>query len=338
MYRNWRPYVSVARRRSQAKRYAAQLAKKGQVLRPVELTGRTITCTFWGEAWCENLENYSDFENRLPRGRTYVRNGSVIDLQVAPGTVTAIVSGSELYEVRVEIEKLRQKTWRTITRDCSQSIDSLIDLLQGRFSKGVMARLTRESDGLFPKPAEIRIACNCPDWAVLCKHAAAVLYGIGARLDEEPELLFTLRDVDPTELISRAVAGENLEQVLSGENTAALAEDDLGALFGIELETDEAPPVKRAKATRKKATKKKATKKKATKKKAVQKKVVQKEAVQKEVVQKEATKKKVTKKKVTKKRVVQKKAPQKKTTKSMPQAAAKKAVKKPAKTAKKRLR
>ncbi len=253
MYRNWKPYVPVARRRSQASRYAAQLAKNGRELRPIELTGRTIAHTFWGKAWCENLENYSDYDNRLPRGRTYVRNGSVIDLQVAPGQVTAIVSGSELYEVRVEIEKLSQRKWRTITRDCSQSIDSLIDLLQGRFSKGVMARLTRKGDGLFPKPAEIKIACSCPDWAVLCKHVAAVLYGIGARLDEEPELLFTLREVDATELISQAVASENLEQALSGEDTPSLADDDLGALFGIELDQEEAPrtkPITRAKRKR----------------------------------------------------------------------------------------
>ncbi len=255
MSRYWRPYVPVARRQNQARQFAAKLAKEGHELRPVELTGRIIAKTFWGKAWCENLENYSDYANRLPRGRTYVRNGSVIDLQVAPGQVTAIVSGSELYEVRVKIEKLSQRKWRTITRDCSQSIDSLIDLLQGRFSQGVMARLTRKGDGLFPKPAEIKIACSCPDWAVLCKHAAAVLYGIGARLDEEPELLFTLRDVDATELISQAVASENLERALSGEGTPSLADDDLGALFGIELDQDDAPPTKpKASTKRKRAT------------------------------------------------------------------------------------
>jgi uncharacterized Zn finger protein len=288
MYRNWRPYVPVARRRSQAKRFAAQLAKDGRALRPIELTGRTIARTFWGKAWCDNLENYSDFENRLPRGRTYVRNGSVIDLQVAPGVVTAIVSGSDLYQVRIDIKKLGQQKWQTITRDCSQSIDSVIDLLQGRFSKGVMARLTREGDGLFPKPAEIKIACNCPDWAVLCKHAAAVIYGIGARLDEEPELLFVLRDVDHTQLISQAVAGENLDQVLSGDNTALLAEDDLGALFGIELDQDQPPPAKPITGSKRKRShstsdaparnnaKKKVTKKKVTKIKNAKKKTTKK--------------------------------------------------------------
>ncbi len=244
MARFWRTYVPVSRRKNQAKQFAAKLAKEGQELKPIELTGRTIAKTFWGKAWCENLENYSDYSNRLPRGRTYVRNGSVIDLQVAPGQVTAIVSGSELYRVRVEIEKLSQRKWRTITRDCSQSIDSLIDLLQGRFSEGVMTRLTRKGDGLFPKPAEIKLACSCPDWAMLCKHVAAVLYGIGARLDEEPELLFTLRDVDPTQLINQAVASENLDQALSGDAASSLADDDLGALFGIELDQDKTPPAK----------------------------------------------------------------------------------------------
>jgi uncharacterized Zn finger protein len=68
----------------------------------------TVARTFWGEAWCENLERYSDFANRLPRGRTYVRNGSVVDLRIAPGAVTALVSGSDLYEVEMLLFLLRK--------------------------------------------------------------------------------------------------------------------------------------------------------------------------------------------------------------------------------------
>src|SRR6202048_743999 len=93
----WRPYVSVAERRRQAQREMAKLTKKGQTVSPVVIEGRTIVKTFWGKAWCENLERYSDFANRLPRGRTYVRNGSVIDLQITPGEIKAMVSGSEIY-------------------------------------------------------------------------------------------------------------------------------------------------------------------------------------------------------------------------------------------------
>lgn len=232
----WRPYVRVSQRRAQASRLATALAKQGKPLAPVRVTGRNIATTFWGQSWCENLERYSDFANRLPRGRTYVRNGSVIDLQIQRGQVQARVSGSDIYTVEVNIRELPGSVWKVIKRDCAESIQSLLDLLQGRFSQGVMARLTRPQDGLFPHPKEISMRCSCPDWAVLCKHVAAVLYGVGARLDTEPELLFQLRAVDHLELVQQALATESLEQALDTGRNTALAGQDLGELFGIELE------------------------------------------------------------------------------------------------------
>jgi uncharacterized Zn finger protein len=236
----FKPYVPVAKRRAQAARYAANLAKKEKrTLTPVKIEGRKIARTFWGEAWCENLERYSDFANRLPRGRTYVRNGSVIDLAIEQGKVKALVSGSEVYRVTITIRTLEKGAWKCIKQDCSQSIGSLIELLQGRFDESVMQRLTQQEGGLFPRPREIEMKCSCPDWAGMCKHVAAVLYGIGARLDSSPELLFTLRDVDHLELISQAVAAENLDQTLGGKSDEALAESDLGELFGIELAAEE---------------------------------------------------------------------------------------------------
>ena len=228
----------VAQRRAKAKRHAASLAKKGHTVQPIEIDGRTIAKTFWGKAWCDNLESYSDYENRLPRGRTYVRNGSVVDLQITGGNVTAIVSGSDIYTVKIEITPLDQQRWKKIQRDCAQSIDSLIDLLQGRFSKGVMERLTRQKEGLFPDPRDIKIRCSCPDWATLCKHAAAVLYGVGARLDTEPEMLFQLREVDHLSLISQAVSAENLDAAFSSNAADSLEGQDLSDLFGIELEAE----------------------------------------------------------------------------------------------------
>ncbi len=233
----WRPYVPLARRRARAASFAAKLAKKEKrTLAPIKIEGRTIAASFWGKAWCDNLEQYSDFENRLPRGRTYVRNGSVIDLQIQRGKVKAIVSGSEIYQVAVDIKTLPAAVWSRIQKDCARSIDSLIDLLQGRFEQGVMKRLTQREGGLFPKPSEIAMKCSCPDWAGMCKHAAATLYGVGARLDTAPELLFTLRDVDHLELISQAVDAANLDQALQSQG-AALAGTDLGEIFGIDLES-----------------------------------------------------------------------------------------------------
>ncbi len=236
-YGAWKPYVPVAKRRARAAAYAKKLAKsQKRSLEPIELTGRKIASTFWGHAWCHNLERYSDFENRLPRGRTYVRNGSIIDLQIQPGNVTAIVSGSEVYRVTIDIQTLTKSAWKRIKRDFSQAIASLIDLLQGRFDQGVMRRLTQIEGGLIPKPGEIKMHCTCPDWATLCKHVAATLYGVGARLDAAPELLFTLRDVDHLELVGEAVGASNLAGALTASADAALGDQDLGELFGIDLE------------------------------------------------------------------------------------------------------
>jgi len=256
----WPPYVPVAERRRKAAREMEKLKKKGHPVSPIVIDGRTIAKTFWGKAWCENLERYSDYENRLPRGRTYVRNGSVVDLQIGAGEIKAMVSGSELYRVTVKLTPVSTKRWQSICTDCAGAIDSLVELLQGRFSKGVMERLCRQDTGLFPSPHEIKLSCSCPDWAEMCKHVAAVLYGIGARLDEKPELLFKLHKVDENELIAKASAGLPLgAKTLAPEKT--LGSEDLSAIFGLEmaqgadapnvLNTDVAaplpnPPAKRA--------------------------------------------------------------------------------------------
>ena len=242
-YGDWKPYVPVAKRRAQAASFASKLAKKeGRKLSPVQIEGRKIAKTFWGQAWCQNLESYSDYANRLPRGSSYVRNGSVIDLQIKPGTVEALVSGSQIYTVKIAIQKLAKPSWERIKQACSQSIHSLIDLLQGRLSDGIMQRLTERDGGLFPQPKEIKMSCSCPDWAGVCKHVAATMYGVGARLDTAPDLLFTLRAVDHLELISQAVAAENLDQTLTGEPDSTLAGNDLGELFGIDLEVVASQP------------------------------------------------------------------------------------------------
>jgi hypothetical protein len=229
----WKPYVSVAARQRKAAAEAQRLAKKGQALAPVVIEGRAIARTFWGKAWCENLERYSDFATRLPRGRSYARNGSVIDLQIAAGEVTALVSGSELYRVSVRIGAVAATQWTTLSTDCAGAIDSLVDLLQGKLSAPIMERVTRAGTGLFPTPREIELDCSCPDWADMCKHLAAVLYGVGARLDRQPELLFTLRGVDEKELIASAGHGGSL--TASPPSARVLVSDGLGELFGIEL-------------------------------------------------------------------------------------------------------
>jgi uncharacterized Zn finger protein len=234
MYFGWKPYVSAAARRKKAEGIAARLKKKGQALSPVSAGPGAITKTFWGKSWCDNLERYSDFENRLPRGRTYLRNGSVIDLNIGEGKVSAQVMGSDLYKITVNISAVPTKQWQAIGGDCAGSIDSLVELLQGRLSKGVMERICRPGSGLFPSPREITFDCSCPDWASMCKHVAAVFYGVGVRLDENPELLFTLRKVDAKELVARAGAGLPLQKK-SPVAGKVLEDTKIAGIFGIEI-------------------------------------------------------------------------------------------------------
>lgn len=240
MWFEFRPYVPVAQRRANAAREVEKRRKKGQTVSPVVIEGRKITNTFWGQAWCDNLESYSDFANRLPRGRTYVRNGSVVDLQIEPSKITALVSGSELYKVNITITPLPAREWSSIKARCAGKIGSVVDLLQGKLPKETIEVVTAHDGGLFPKPREISMSCSCPDSAGMCKHLAAVLYGVGSRLDKQPDLLFKLRKVDHLELIEEAVA-ETGKKTATKKKT--LAEADVANVFGIELAEPEATEV-----------------------------------------------------------------------------------------------
>ena len=239
-YFRWKATPTVAEKRRQAEKRLAKLSKTGGGLSPVVLEGRKIATSFWGKAWCENLERYSDYANRLPRGRSYVRHSCVIDLQIGKGEISAQVSGSSLYRIKIIIASLDAKTWNDICRDCSASIDSMVELLQGRLSKSVMDRVCRPADGLFPAPKSIRMSCSCPDGAYMCKHVAAALYGVGARLDSRPELLFLLRGVDQRELIAQVTAAPATPASSTPfKSDKVLGGADLSALFGLDLEEPE---------------------------------------------------------------------------------------------------
>jgi uncharacterized Zn finger protein len=268
-YGNWTPYIPVAERKRRAQREVEKLSKKGHAVAPVSIEGRAIVTTFWGQAWCENLEHYSDFENRLPRGRAYVRNGSVVDLQISPGEIQARVAGSSLYTVKLKVKPVAKPRWQAICDGCVGAIDSLVELLQGRFSKSVMERICCPRQGLFPAPNEIQLSCSCPDWAEMCKHVAATLYGVGARLDHQPELLFRLRGVDEMELISTAGKSAGLTKQTPAA-AKILQGEDLAAMFGVEMQDSE--PAK-AKPAKKRAAKAQVAKEPAPRAKAATKKV-----------------------------------------------------------------
>jgi uncharacterized Zn finger protein len=236
------PYVSVAERKALGARELARLLKKSKrTPEPVLLTGgrRHVATTFWGRAWCDNLERYADFANRLPRGRTYVRNGSVLDLAIGKGKVVAYVAGSELYTVEVEIAALAKARWRRVVSRCTGRIGSLVGLLRGELSAEVLNVLCDAKEGLFPEPREISLDCSCPDRAEVCKHVAAVLYGVGARLDDKPELFFVLRQVDQSELISSATTG-TVSRRRAGQ-AKRLDATKLADVFGIDLVDESAP-------------------------------------------------------------------------------------------------
>ena len=232
-YRGWAPYVTVAERRAKAQKQMEKMKKKGLKVQPVELSGRKIAASFWGKGWCDHMESFSDYANRLPRGRSYVRNGSVCHLEIKGGQIDAIVSGSKLYKVAITITPLKSTKWESVKRSSSGRIGSLIDLLRGKLDQGVMEVVTDREEGLFPLPGEMEFDCDCPDWAGMCKHVAAVLYGVGARLDESPEMLFVLRGVNHEELVDVTAAITDVTK--SGSSRRRIATSGIADIFGIEI-------------------------------------------------------------------------------------------------------
>ncbi len=235
-------YVSAAEREMKARKSVEKLRKKNADISPVVIQGRKLACTWWGKAWNDNLESYSDYENRISRGRTYVRSGAVLDLKIDKGRVTAKVQGTRAkpYDVVVLITPVEDKVWERIKKSCEGKIDSLQELIDGKFPKALSELFTSKGSGLFPSPKEIRFDCSCPDFAIMCKHVAAALYGIGARLDENPALFFTLRGINMEELISDAIR-EKTQDMLerAGARSSRILEDaDTAAMFGIDIKSD----------------------------------------------------------------------------------------------------
>ena len=244
MFYSWKPYQSVDERKKEAEKTIKKLQKKGKILDPVRIEGRIIAKTFWGKSWCKHLESFSDYDTRLPRGRSYARCGAIIDLKLEQGKITALVQGSEMYDITINIEQVDQQKWQNIIQKCTGEISSVIELLQGKISENVMGIITDKTNGLFPDLSNIKMKCDCYDWAKMCKHIAAVFYGIGARLDEKPELIFTLRGVDYKELISSSTINFKSTKQAKGK---VVEDQDLASLFGIDIEDSIVKTSKKAK-------------------------------------------------------------------------------------------
>jgi uncharacterized Zn finger protein len=234
---NWfqfKPYVPVAERRAAAQKKIAALSKTAS-LSPVAISGNKIAKTWWGAAWCANLERYADYANRIERGRSYVRNGQVIDLSISDGKVAAMVMGSELYHVQIEINKLSAATWRKVVDLVGRRIDGMAELAEGKFPQELGEIFMRQGEGLFPSPREIHLHCDCPDYADMCKHVAAVLYGIGARLDVSPLLFFKLRSIPFEDLLKKSV-DEKMKNLLKNahrKTNRVLQGEDISKIFGL---------------------------------------------------------------------------------------------------------
>ena len=228
------PTTSELKRKSEASRVSAE--KKGKRLEPVVIQGRNIAKSWWGRAWCDNLERYADYESRLDRGKRYVKTGAVIDLSITKGRIQAKVQGSRKtpYKVEIRISPLSEERCQEILQTCGKRVETLEKLLAGDFPEELKELFTQRG-GLFPSSREISFSCSCPDWALMCKHVAAVLYGIGARLDENPSLFFELRGIEMGRFIDVAIANRVERMLKNAGRTSSrtMDEGDIRGLFGI---------------------------------------------------------------------------------------------------------
>jgi len=275
------PYVSKAEKIEKAKKMREKMAKKGMVLEPVIIEGRTISRTWWGQSWVKNLERYADYSNRLPRGRSYLRNGSILDLKVDANMITALVSGSSStpYKINIAIRSLNKSVEAELMKKSRESLHSMHSLLSGEFPSELKELFFKQGSGLFPSPNEIKLDCTCPDWATMCKHVAAALYGVAVRLDEKPELFFTLRGIDINRFVVTVAKEESakLLQKASVKSNRVLftdeSGDDMAELFGIAIDsTDENADSESESGEKKKINSVKMDKKKASGKLSVKKK------------------------------------------------------------------
>jgi len=236
-YDSYPKYVPVAEGNAKAKKQIEKMLKKNPLLQPIIIEGKNIANTWWGKAWNKNLEIYADYSNRISRGRSYVRSGAVLDISIETGLVTALVQGSERkpYQITIKVSPLSNEKLANILKFCNHKIDNLAELLEGKFPKELEELFTLQGKGLFPTMKEISFECSCFDWAEMCKHVTAALYGIGARFDEDPMLFFKLRDIDFEVLLKKTIQQkmQNLLENSDKKSSRALDEKDVFGLFGV---------------------------------------------------------------------------------------------------------
>lgn len=237
-YYGYPEYIPVAKKKENAQKNIEKLRKKNPNISPVIIEGKSIAEKWWGKAWNKNLESYADLSNRIGRGRSYLRHGAVLDLQIKKGKIEALVQGSSSrpYAVVIQIDKLDDKRWKSVLEICNHRIDTMETLISGKFPKEFDELFKAAKNGLFPYPKEIHFNCSCPDSATVCKHVAAVLYGVGARLDKDPILFFKLRDIDFEELLKKSMEDKMQSMLKNADKKSKRVIDDGEAfdLFGLD--------------------------------------------------------------------------------------------------------
>ncbi len=222
------PRMKVADWGKLAQARLADLRADGALqLNPVHEKSRKLAKNAWGSAWMRQLAYCEQEGFSLAAGRSLLRHGCVLDVQVGRGTIDALVSGEELYEIHLKLAEPDEEKIEYLREQCGAHIDSLVALLDGKIDASVMQQLCDPEEGLLPLPYEWQMDCNCPDWNEPCPHAAAAIYAAGCLIDAEPRLLFTLRGIEPSTLCEVP-------------STAAADFDatDLANTFGIDIDLE----------------------------------------------------------------------------------------------------
>ena len=179
---------------------------------------------------------YADYENRIERGRSYLRNDAVVDLKIKGNEIYSRVLGGgyKPYRIRIRIDALSERQRLNIEQQASGKLQDLESLIQGNFPKD-LKNLFFQKGGLFPSPNEIHFDCNCPDWADMCKHVAAVMYGIGIRIDTNPTQLFELRGIPIESLLTRVIDDKvsNMLKNVDVKSARIIKDADISSIFGI---------------------------------------------------------------------------------------------------------
>ena len=227
----------------------------------IKLHSKSISNTWWGQEWCKTINVYADYENRLSRGKTYLRQERVQDLTIEDNTITAKVKGkwSDYYNVTIKIRELPRSKSNIIIKKISE----LGSILKGSIPEDCRFLFSIGELGLFPTKDDLIYTCDCPDscggliygsnWnsakeicevdpnnAMLCKHVAAVLYSVGSILDKEPLIIFQLRGINVTKYISEEIVAQT-NNLLVGlyqrkEEERVIDKSLISDVFGIDFD------------------------------------------------------------------------------------------------------